>query len=583
MMFSDVINRRFLLGLIGAVAGLCFWVLFDVLAHDVLLERIVLGATALSISFFGPLLGLIGPLRPGKALTATLMVSIPASALFFWASFRFQEVDDYLSSGLPITAFALLITLPLPFLISWGRGRGWLHYPTLFMEAWGFAVRYAAAWVFVLLFWLVLLLSDGLLELVGVTLIDYLLDVDWFIFALMGGVLGLAIAVVDELSDYVSPNLIIRLLRLLMPLLLGIFVIFVAAIPFRGLADLFGSFSAATVLTAIVIVAATLITTALDTANPDAVRSPVMRVSAQMLALLMPVLSGLASYAVWLRVDQYGWTPNRLGAAALALVFLGYSVLYALAVLRRGDWMENIRRANIVKALVIVTVAALWLTPILNVNRISANSQLARLEAGKVTPQAFDVWALAREWGRDGERVADGLVAGDYGPVDPVVLTRLTEAQSATSRYAFSRDELTGDIKAKRKTLAQELRVFPQGTALDSTEIAKIKDMDIKAIIDACARKTSAGNPACVAVSGMFRPAVGRRETIIFYLGTRDRLYAMVPGKRSYEASVATSDGRAASKLDIGVIDAVFAGEFKISTPNLNALDVMGSEIFIIP
>jgi len=580
---NEIIKRRVLLGLIGAVAGICFWILFDVLDRDVLLERIVLGATALTFSFFGPLLGLIGPLSPKRALLSALMVSIPSSVLFVWASFRFEKVDDYLSSGLPMAAFALLITLPLPFLISWGSGRGWRHYPTLFMEAWGFAVRYAAAWVFVLLFWLVLLLSDGLLKLVGVRLIDMLLEVDWFVFALMGGVLGLAIAVVDELSDYVSPNLILRLLRLLMPLLLGIVVIFVVAIPFRGLSELFGSFSAATVLTAIVIVAATLITTALDTADPDAVKSPIMRGSAQVLAMLMPVLSGLASYAVWLRVDQYGWTPDRMAAAALVLVFLGYSILYALAVLRRGEWMENIRRANVVKAIVIVVVAALWLTPVLNVNRISATSQVARLQKDKVTPQEFDVWALTHEWGRDGARVADAVEAGDYGQIDPVVLTRLETARKTERSYEFRRVEREGSQSENRAILLEKLKVMPSGVPISDDQLSLISTFDLGKIAKSCGQKTGARNPACIAVKGIFRLEYGEEEVVLFYLAPGRTLQTRVLGDTRISKSTRIIGGRVASGTGAIIIDAIRNGEFTMAPVPLNALSVNGEQIYIMP
>ena len=45
--------------------------------------------------------------------------------------------------------------------------------------------------------------------------------------------------------------------------------------------------------------------------------------------------------------------------------------------------MERIRQGNIRVALGIIVLAALWLTPVLNAERISAQSQLARFEALK--------------------------------------------------------------------------------------------------------------------------------------------------------------------------------------------------------
>ena len=89
------------------------------------------------------------------------------------------------------------------------RGRAGRHYPALFLESWGVVVRYGAAWVFTGLFWLVIFLSDQLLQIVGVTVIEWILDFEPAPFLLTGLSFGVAIAVVDELSDYVSPNLVL--------------------------------------------------------------------------------------------------------------------------------------------------------------------------------------------------------------------------------------------------------------------------------------------------------------------------------------------------------------------------------------
>ena len=79
-------------------------------------------------------------------------------------------------------------------------------------------------------------------------IISDLLDIDGVPFVLTGLVLGLAIAVVNELSDYVSPYLILQLLRLLLPVLVVVMAVFIVALPFRGLSGLFGGLSAAATL-----------------------------------------------------------------------------------------------------------------------------------------------------------------------------------------------------------------------------------------------------------------------------------------------------------------------------------------------
>ena len=78
------------------------------------------------------------------------------------------------------------------------------------------------------------------------------------------------------------------------------------------------------------VAAATLITTALDSSDAEAAHSPIMQFAARALAVLMPVLGGLAGYAIAIRVGDYGWTPNRVAAAVIAAVVLGYALFYAV-------------------------------------------------------------------------------------------------------------------------------------------------------------------------------------------------------------------------------------------------------------
>jgi hypothetical protein len=73
-----------------------------------------------------------------------------------------------------------------------------------------------------------------------------------------------------------------------------------------------------------------------------------------------------------------------------------------------GAWMERIRQGNIRMALGIIVLAALWLTPVLNAERISARDQLARFDAGTTKVEALDLYAL-RSWGKPGAEAISTL------------------------------------------------------------------------------------------------------------------------------------------------------------------------------
>lgn len=587
----DILFRRLLLAGIGALAGLSFWLLFDILGNKTLSERTVLGLAALSFGFFGPLLAMIGPLRPVRAVLAALAVTWPGALLFLWASFRFDRVDDYLGTGWAMVAYLTLIWLPLPFLVSVGIGRGWRDYPTLFLESWGIVVRYSAAWIFVGLFWLVLMLSDRLLQLVDVAIIQQMISYTVVSYVLTGMIFGLAIAVVDELSDYISPNLILRLLRLLLPLVLVIVTIFILAIPTRGLTGLFGGFSVAATLLAVVAISAALITTVLDVSDMFAARSAVMRGSARALALLMPAPAGLAAYAVWFRLADYGWSPNRLAAALIAAIGLGYATFYALSALRSARWKQSIRRTNRIMAIVVIIVAALWLSPFLNPERISANSQIARYQAGRVKARDFDVVRLNNDWGRAGRRVADDLATGRYGAVDPAVLLRLSRARTVTDQptpppKAPAAGSVTPvqppqDPVQIRRDLQQLLRLQPRGEKMAMADFDGFPPFELARILAGCKRRTAGGNPGCLVITQDFLPLSAGDETVVFYLGKVGNLRAKIKGRPA--SSVRDLAGDATPRKDGTFLDAIFRGGFSMSPVRLNALRVNDAEIFIVP
>jgi len=377
-------------------------------------------------------------------------------------------------------------------------------------------VPHAAASLFGGLFWLVLALSDALLGLVDVNVISDLWDENWFVLIVSGAVLGLALAVVNELSDYVSPYLILRLLRLLLPVVLVVVAVFLAMVPIRGLEEVFGSLSAAATLMAMGLAAATLVSTAVDEAASEEVKSPWMRGATRALALLMPVLAGLACYAIWIRVEQYGWTPPRLTAAAGGVVMLGYGVLYALVALGGGDWPARVRTINTYLALAVIAMAALWLSPVLNAERISANNQVARYMDGKTHLDVLDLETLHRDWGVAGQRAIARLQADPEAPASAAlkarIATLLAESGSTSDRRALREAR---EISS-RERLAATITVLPEGARLPDGLMEALRPFEMERMLEACARVDAAGQPGCAAVVADFLPDLSGDEVAVF-------------------------------------------------------------------
>ena len=501
------LRLRIVLALVGALAGVSFYILADVLQRDVLNDRFALGLTAFAAAFFGGLMAMTGPLLPGRAALSSLGLAVPVAGLLVLASLRYDTVADFLSGPFGVFAGVVVASVPLPFLIA-AAGPGWRDYPALFNQSWNIVVRYASAWLFVAVVWAVIFLSDALLGLVGVKVVAQLIEVPWVPWLVTGLVLGLALAVVTELSDYVSPFLILRLLRLLLPVVVVVMGVFILALPLRGLSGLFGALSPAATLLGMCLAAATLVTTAVDQGDVDAVSGRIMAAATEVLALILPIPAALAGWAVALRVDQYGWTPPRLAAALAVVVALGYGLLYAGAVVMRTGWMGRVRQANTVMALVLVALSALWLTPVLNAERISARNQLARFADGRTSVAQLDLQAL-RGWGQAGEAVLATLRTLAAQPEQAALAERFNS-------LAQTRPTTVSGTAGLRAELGAALPVRPETATAARDALLDATDPDeLQIWLAGCHMALPDGRPGCVLVAGDFDPGSAGLEMLL--------------------------------------------------------------------
>jgi len=569
---------RATLATVGAIAGLALWALFDVVPDLIDNERLVMFLISGGVGFFGALLALLGPVRLVPASVSAALLSIPAALLLLWASFRFADLDAFFDTPHAVAAFSYLVTVSIPFCAAAiGRTNGWRRYEDLFDLAWTIAVRYAAASLFVSVVWGVVLLSDALLGLVGIDAIEQLLDMDPVPYVLSGLALGLGLAIVYELRDYVSPFLLIQLLRVLLPVLLVVLVVFILALPFRGLSDLFGTFSAAATLASVAFAGITLITTSLHRDDTLSVEGPIMLMATQTLSLIVPVPAFLAVFAIWLRVDQYGLTPDRVAAMATAVLIFLYATSYAISVLMRRNWRNKIRQSNTLLALTTLLIAVLWMTPVLNAERLSANSQLLRAQSG-VDLDDLALWELSHEWGYAGVQALNTL-RENSGRDDHVELVALIErAESETSRYAFERE--------KNVTLIASLEgivpLRPLGAELPLGALESLPDHERRMIHEACARLLSDGQPGCVIVMADFHPLVEAQQAIGLFLTEEDTVRSMglwLRGSELYRTGRVDNIGSGVSRINADTISDVLTGEFQISPVPRNVLDVGGLKL----
>ncbi|WP_168219759.1 DUF4153 domain-containing protein [Pseudotabrizicola formosa] len=502
-------TARALLAGMGIAAGLGLYGLSQLAEAGSLAGLPLLAAASFVLCFFTALMLMTGPLGAARAALGALLIAVGVTVLSGSAALGFVRAEDVLDSPHVVLGCMILTLLPLPFWIALQRG-DWQNYAVLFGESWAIVVRVLAAWAFVGLVWAIILLSDALLKGVGITLIDQMVDLGPTSWLITGGALGLGLAVVLDLSDVVSPSLILRFLRLLLPVVFVVSGVFLVALPVRGVSGLFGGWSFAMTLLAMAGAATVLVTVVVDQDDAQAARGRVLTGMARAMALMLPVMAGLGAWAVWVRVAQYGWTPERVFAAQTAALALGYGGLYALAVLRGAGWMARVRRANVGMALALMGLALLALTPVLSAERLSARSLMARLDDGRLSVTELDPTVLDR-WGVPGARARDVLEARAAEPGQEDLARRL--ALVAPKGGAADRDAVLG-------ALVGLLPLQPEGAAATrDMYLGALDDYRLTALHESCTRQMPGGGAGCVMVVADLVPGLPGEEALLLDYG----------------------------------------------------------------
>jgi len=346
------------------------------------------------------------------------------------------------------------------------------RYVTYFDVSWKFGVQAALAGAFTGAFWLLLMLGVQLFQLIKIDLPQKVVQEQWFWFPATALALACALHVTDVRVGIVRGvrALSCTLLSWLLPLMALIVACFLVTLLFTGLEPLWNTRRAASIL----LVAAASLVFLINSAYQDGRRAtgddtaiqPMPRVlQLAMLvatAVLVP-LTALAGYAVFLRVQQYGWTPERVFATATVIVAGCYALGYALAAVRWRAGFASIEQINIATAFVALLVLVALFTPVADPARISVADQVARLYAGKISPEKFDYRFLRFDAGRYGVDALRSLAARSQLPL---VVERSTAELQKTSRTAVVRDTPPAPPFTATERAANLTVVYPDGNSL---------------------------------------------------------------------------------------------------------------------
>lgn len=411
-------------------------------------------ATVPAINFPLWTVALVGPtlllfcLERGNATRVAMPVGLVTALVALLAVYVGWQASPHgafpVGSLLFTAAGALLIAVfkALMYLPPYAAGRPWT-YDALFAWSWRNFMVGALSAALAVAVGGILFLWATLFHVIGIEFFRELFSEDWFLFPVLSLAFGLGVCIFRTLVHLIDriTEILEGLMRLLLPLVLTVEVLFLATLPFTGLAPLWDTGHGTRVLLALNAVALFFVNGVYQTGAHAPYPLIVHRLLAPAVVLL-PTVSALALFGMYLRVDQYGWTVERCWGTAVAVLLGMFSIGYAWGVIRRRSlWPLSLARTNIVLGWVVAGLMLAANSPLLDFRRISTASQFARVEAGTLELREFDFYYARRHLARPAhlkmQELAESLENSDPELAQAIRNPNRSGAESARASRVF--------------------------------------------------------------------------------------------------------------------------------------------------
>jgi len=285
------------------------------------------------------------------------------------------------------------------------------RYPTLFDLAWKLGVQLAIAACFVGAFWIILYLGVALFEMIKLHFFRDFINHSWFAIPATALATAVAVHITDTRAGLVRGvrTLALMLLGWLLPVIALIAFAFLISLVFTGLQPLWETRTATALLLVATAVLVIHINAAYQDGDPEHRPHHVLRVAGTLASVMLIFIVTIAAYALWLRVNQYGWTVDRINTAACVVVALCLAVGYFVAALLPSPWLKLIETWNFFTTILGLALLFALFTPIADPVRLSVANQMDRLNSGAVKADKFDFAYLRNEGGRFGHAALAAL------------------------------------------------------------------------------------------------------------------------------------------------------------------------------
>ncbi|MDF3826600.1 MULTISPECIES: DUF4153 domain-containing protein [unclassified Pseudocitrobacter] len=400
--------------------------------------------------------------------------------------------------------------------------QGVTRYARFYGLAWHNALTLLVIFIANGLTWLVLLLWSELFKIVGITFFKTLFfETDWFIYLTLGLITALAVILArtqPRLIGAVQKLMTIIATGLLPPVAL-LTLLFIVTLPFTGLSAISDHASAAGVLSTLAFLLLLLMAIVRDPQKTSLPYVGVLRCLIKTALLIAPVYVLISAWALWLRVNQYGWTPDRIHGVLMVMVLLVWSLGYFISIVRQKGRNPLVvqGKVNLAVSLLGLLFVALLNTPVLDSWRISVNSHMARYHSGKISADQVTVYLLYST-GRYGREAMESLKN------DAEYMKDAERKRELLTMLGGDRDQFF------MKDLADNVAIAP-GTSQPDEAFWRMV-MDDRGRLSLCIVKD-----ACLLVSQDLNDD-GQPERILFIFGDKwSPIYTYDPTKKTWDSN----------------------------------------------
>lgn len=344
------------------------------------------------------------------------LIFVVVLAMSVWLKWQVEDSDKwrqhevFMFYGLRLLLMAMLALPWIQYSLHVSREQA--RYPHFYRQLWLNALTLLIVFVANGLFWLVLLLWSEMFKLVGIPFFSTLFfDTDWFGYVAFGLITALAVVLARTQSRLVTAvqKLLTFIATGLLPLVALLALMFILTLPFTGLEAISQRVSAAGLMSTLTLLLLLLMAIVREPQKEALPYPGALRYLIKCSLIVAPIYMLIAGWSLWVRIQQYGWTPERLYGVLVVVVLLVWSFGYLASILRRGRNPLELQGPVILGvSLLALGLLVLLSSPVIDAWHISVNSHMGLYHSGKIKPDQVSLYMLDHS-GKPGRAALEAL------------------------------------------------------------------------------------------------------------------------------------------------------------------------------